>query len=79
MALTIRAHYDGKVFVPDEPVELPVNEMLELEVKSFGPLPKDAELSAKRAALEQFLARPVQGAQISDESLRREHLYEERH
>jgi hypothetical protein len=32
MSMTIRAHYDGKVLVPDEPVELPVDQPLEIEV-----------------------------------------------
>ena len=26
--MTIRCHFDGKVFVPDEPIDLPVNEPL---------------------------------------------------
>ena len=31
--MTLRAHFDGKVLVPDEPVNLPVNCALELQVK----------------------------------------------
>ena len=31
---TIRAHFDGKTFVPDEPVHLPVNQPLTLHVQS---------------------------------------------
>ncbi len=31
---TIRAHFDGKVFVPDEPVDLPAGQPLELSVRS---------------------------------------------
>ncbi len=30
---TIRAHFDGKVFVPDEPVDLPVGETVEIPVR----------------------------------------------
>src|SRR6266700_2995508 len=33
MPVTIRAHFDGRVIVPDEPVELPVGEPLEVELK----------------------------------------------
>jgi hypothetical protein len=32
MSITIRAHFDGKVIILDEPVELPVDQPLELEV-----------------------------------------------
>lgn len=31
---TIRAHFDGKVFVPDEPVEVPVNTPVTIHVES---------------------------------------------
>ena len=31
--MTIRAHFNGTVIVPDEPVDLPVDAALELEVK----------------------------------------------
>lgn len=30
--MTIKAHFDGKVFVPEEPPELPAGEKLELEI-----------------------------------------------
>jgi hypothetical protein len=32
--MTLRAHFDGKVLVPDEPVDLPVNCALEVQVKT---------------------------------------------
>ncbi len=32
--MTINAHFDGKVIVPDQPVDLPVNQPLILEVQS---------------------------------------------
>lgn len=38
MAMTIKAHYDGKVFVPDEPVDLPKDQEVEIEI-----LPRPAE------------------------------------
>jgi len=31
--MTVRAHYDGRVIVPDEPVDLPVNAPLDLDIK----------------------------------------------
>lgn len=33
MGLTIRAHYDGRVIVPDEPLGLPVGEPLEADLR----------------------------------------------
>ena len=34
--MTLRAHFDGKVLVPDEPVNLPVNCALEVQVTPVG-------------------------------------------
>jgi hypothetical protein len=33
MPVTLRAHFDGKVIVPDEPVNLPVNAPLKIEIR----------------------------------------------
>jgi len=33
----LKAHFDGKVLVPDEPVKLPVNRPLELHIQPVGP------------------------------------------
>ncbi len=37
--MTLKAHFDGKVLVPDEPVNLPLNCALEVRVKPLGPPP----------------------------------------
>ena len=37
MTQTIKAHFDGKAFIPDEPVDVPVNEPLTLKVESTSP------------------------------------------
>ena len=34
---TIRAHFDGRVIVPDEAVVLPLNEPLKVQVETVGP------------------------------------------
>ena len=34
---TIRAHFDGRVIVPDEAVVLPLNEPLKVQVEAVGP------------------------------------------
>lgn len=37
MTRTIRAHFDGKVIVPDEPVQLPVGEPLHIHLEWTEP------------------------------------------
>lgn len=45
MTRTIRAHFDGKFIVPDEPVELPVGEPLRLQLEWTEPAaPRFADL-----------------------------------
>ena len=84
--MTIRAHFNGTVIVPDEPLDLPVDAVLELEVKrTNGFSPKvaaameaardPADTAGRLAALSKFVAHSVEGADIPDEMLRREHLY----
>jgi hypothetical protein len=42
MTRTIKVHFDGKVFVPDEPVDLPAGETAEIEVTvTTSPAPAD--------------------------------------
>jgi hypothetical protein len=40
--MTVRAHFDGRVIVPDEPVDLPVDIPLDLEIKSANGNPATA-------------------------------------
>ncbi len=80
MSLTFRAHFDGNVIVPDEPVDLPVGEPLTLVV---NPIPRGVD-PMEGLTLEEKLARfnalsgRIKGVTISDEALRRENIYEER-
>ena len=57
MAVVIRAHFDGKAIIPDEPVDLPINEPLEFELKQApGEFKWDPEKA--REAIRQIAARP---------------------
>ena len=77
MAIVIKAHFDGKTIVPDGPVDLPVNEPLEFELKQQPKcLPWDP--SKADEAWERLKARRIRGLRIPDEALRRENLYEDR-
>jgi len=71
--MVIRAHFDGKTLVLDEPVDLPVNEPLEFELK-----PREPEWDPEKAkeAVRRIASRAVHGLNIPDEALRRENMYE---
>lgn len=76
MSIIIKAHYDGTTIVPDEPVDLPVNEPLEFELKQTSAEldwdPEKAKADIHRIASR---AKPV-GLPL--EALNRENLYEDR-
>jgi hypothetical protein len=84
--VTIRAHFNDTVIVPDEPVDLPVDAALEVEAErtnGYSPevaaateAAKDpADTAGRLAALSEFVAHAVEGANIPDEMLRREHRH----
>jgi hypothetical protein len=84
MALTIRAHFDGKVIVPEEPVDLPVGQSLEVELKLVPTLETLEGSDYQKLSIEERLERlaratgRISGPAIPLEALRRENLYEER-
>jgi len=78
MAIRIRAHYDGKTFVPDEPVHLQAGEQVEIVTPFLSEEEARWDPEKARAALREFMANPIKGLNIPDEALRRENLYEER-
>ena len=84
--MTIRAHFNGTVIVPDEPLDLPADAALELEVKRTNGLSPEvaaamaavrdpADTARRLAALTEFVAHGVTGADIPDQMLRREQMY----
>ena len=68
---TLKVHYDGKVLVPDEPVDLPLNRPLELTVVSLD------EPSGAPAALEKLAAlaqsRPARASNPVDLAAQHDH------
>ncbi len=76
MSVVIRAHFDGKTIVPDEPVDLPINSELKAEISVV--LAKPRRSPEREAAWQSLLSSRMSGLSISDESLRRENLYEDR-
>lgn len=76
MSVIIRVHFDGNTIVPEEPVDLPINQSVEAEFRIPEARLSDDEIKRRRAALKRFAARAVKGVNIPDEALRRENMYE---
>jgi hypothetical protein len=53
--MTVSAHFDGKVIVPDEPLDLPPNQALILEIQAVG----GKDLSAEESSLAWIAANAV--------------------
>lgn len=81
MTQTIRAHFDGRVIVPDEPVSLRPGEPLMVHIDSAAQSPNGAptpELIAERIRrLRAFYNRPLLG-NLPLEAMRRENIYDDR-
>ena len=78
--MTIRAHFDGKVIVPDEPVELPAGTPLTIRVEPEAFVPAErATMEQRKAAFESFLANarahPVPS--LTDEQIHPDTIYED--
>jgi hypothetical protein len=81
MTKTIRAHFDGKVIVPDEPVDLPVDQPLDVELRlseTSAHSPATPEVIEERLRKLKLISGRIEGPTIPAEALRRENLYEER-
>jgi hypothetical protein len=78
--MTIRAHFDGKVIVPDEPVSFPAGTPLtvRIEAESFVPAER-ATMEQRRAAFKAFIenahAHPVPN--LTDEQIHPDTIYED--
>ena len=85
MTYTIRAHFDGETLVPDEPVELPVDQPLTLTVQLADGSTVNGRaailadpnktLEEKLAAIERTFSHGVEGVNLPAEALRRENMY----
>ena len=69
--MTIKAHYDGKVLVPDEPVDLPINCPLELKVQPLSAAQRSERPLARLAELAQQF--PVSPDTPSDLAAQHDH------
>lgn len=78
MTITIKAHFDGKVIVPDEPLDLPAGQQMHADLHVEQPLEEQDDFARRLAAMHRIAARGVRGTDIPLEALRRENLYEDR-
>jgi hypothetical protein len=78
MTTTIRAHFDGRVIIPDEPVDLPVDKPLTFDVRDPRFVSQPVNEEDRRNALNELLSRPIPGLNIPNSALRRENLYEDK-
>jgi len=76
MSIVARVHFDGKIIVPEEPVDLPINQSIEAEFRIPEPKLAPDEIARRLEALGRLEATAVKGASIPLEALRRENLYE---
>lgn len=75
MSIVIRAHFDGKVIVPDEPLDLPAGPV-EAELRpGHSRLPQE-EIERRLAALDRLASRAKHGITLPQEALSRESAYE---
>jgi hypothetical protein len=74
MSVVIKAHYDGKTIVPDEPLDLPVDTPIKVELTVVDD--KRGSSPEREAAWQRLKSMRISGLHIPDEALRREDLYE---
>lgn len=79
MTVHLRAHFDGKVIVPDEPLgnpsSIPIDQPLAVQIdlaNAANPSSRDARLSA----LARIADRAVSGINLPADALSRESIYE---
>ncbi|GIV15391.1 MAG: hypothetical protein KatS3mg022_0826 [Armatimonadota bacterium] len=77
MKTLIHARYDGKVFIPEEPVELQEGQRVTMLL--LDPLQRAESLSVeeKIAALRRFVEGGIHGVNLPPEALSRETIYED--
>jgi hypothetical protein len=77
MHLTIRAHYNGEFIVPDEPVSLPFDQPLEVELRLIATGTAEDTIEEQLKRLARATGR-IEGPSIPLDALRRKNLYEDR-
>jgi len=74
MSIVIKAHFDGKVIVPDEPVDLPVDTPVSASITIVESKP--GRSPEREAAWQRLKSLRIAGLSIPDEALERSAIYE---
>ncbi len=77
MTTTIQAKFDGRVLVPEEPIDLPVNEILTLDVRQPRFVRAMPSMELRRNAHQQLAVDAVSGVNLPDSALQRDGIYED--
>jgi hypothetical protein len=56
--ITVKPHFDGRVFVPEQPVDLPVGQAVEIPIPPPAGAPRPPSLADLAATLEGLPANP---------------------
>ena len=75
MAIVIRAHFDGKTVVLEEPVDLPINESIEAEFRVPDAKLSPKEIRKRRAAIKRLASKAIHGLNVSEFAFSRESIY----
>jgi hypothetical protein len=59
--MVLRARYDGKVFVPEDPVSLPANRVVDLDVREVSSPPRGSAQAILQAMSEPPHLEPADG------------------
>ncbi len=77
MKALIRARFDGKVFIPEEPVDLAEGQTVTLILLEEVPRAQGRSVEERLAAFDRFTQRGVRGVILPPEALSRASIYEE--
>jgi hypothetical protein len=83
MTHRVRAHFDGRALVLDEPADLPLDTPLDLTIEPARELQERSPILAdpsrtreeRLAAIRRTFSHGAPGANLPDEAMRREHMY----
>lgn len=65
--MTINAHFDGRVIIPDEPLDLPANQALILQIEPVACTPEITDGSALSWLAANAVPSPTQPADLADQ------------
>ena len=78
MVTGVRATYDGKVLIPERPLDLRVGEVIDLSIAPVAEQSPSQDEIERRLALHRAASGLFTGPTLPDEALSREAMYEDR-